>query len=86
MTENRIELSDLLKCRAKLFTTVIDCLPDNGKEFLLTMKSGSPKWELIDYVDAKNLPALQWKLKNIRNLGAEKRASQLAKLDLVLSR
>ena len=41
---------------------------DDDKEFLLSFKSGNPKWSLIPNPILKELPAIQWKLKNLRRL------------------
>ena len=84
MTTKSVSLDELLEPRAKLFATVINCLPAKGKEFLLTLKTGVPKWELLDYVDAKSLPAIGWKLRNLEKLDKAKRSSQLSKLERVL--
>lgn len=86
MTDDDVSLDELLQSRTQLYSQVIGCLPDKGKEFLLTLKSGNPKWNLIDYVDAQKLPAVQWKLANIRKIGDEKRSLQRSKLEQLLSR
>lgn len=85
MTENSVELDTLLASRAKLFAGIIQCLPEHGKEFLLTLKSTTPKWDLINYIDASALPAIQWKLRNLKNLDKEKRLAQLSKLESALN-
>ena len=41
---------------------------DTDKEFLLSFKSGKPEWSLISEPILKELPAIQWKLKNLRKL------------------
>lgn len=85
MTAKPVSLEELLDARAKLFATVIDCLPTKGKEFLLSLKSAEPRWDLIDYVDAKSLPALSWKLQNLKKLDKLKCQSQFLKLEAVLN-
>ena len=84
MTTTAVTLDELLEARTTLFATVIKCLPAKGKEFLLTLKAGAPKWELLDYVDAESLPAIEWKLQNLEKLDKAKRSSQLSKLERVL--
>ena len=83
MTTKPVSLDELLEARAQLFAAVIDCLPAKGKEFLLTLKSVEPRWELLDYVDAKSLPAISWKLRNLEKLDKAKRRSKLVKLERV---
>ena len=41
---------------------------DDDKEFLLSFKSGNPKWSLIPKPLLKDLPAVRWKLKNLKKL------------------
>jgi hypothetical protein len=84
MSAKPVSLDELLEARANLFKAVTNCLPATGKEFLLTLKSAEPRWELIDYVDAKSLPAIEWKLRNLGNLDKAKRSSQLSKLERAL--
>ena len=62
---------------------------DNDKEFLLSFKSGNPKWSLIPEPILKELPAVQWKLKNLRRLiesNPEKHQRQYEALKKKLSR
>ena len=39
--------------------------PDAGqlKRFLISVKRGEPDWAVLDLPDAKDLPAVQWKLR-----------------------
>ena len=41
---------------------------DNDKKFLLSFKSGNPKWSFISEPILKELPAIQWKLRNLKKL------------------
>jgi len=84
MTATSVSLDELLEARSKLFATVTACLPAKGKEFLLSLKAAAPRWELLDYVDAKALPAISWKLQNLEKLDKGKRSSQLSKLERAL--
>jgi len=44
------------------------------------MKEGEPEWDLLGIADIARMPALQWKLLNIRKMDAEKRVFALEKL------
>jgi predicted nucleotidyltransferase component of viral defense system len=58
-------------------------LTEADKAFLLSFKAGEPDWSLIDIPDLSRLPAIQWKLANIRKLktaNADKHAILLAAL------
>ena len=52
--------------------------------FLLSMKQGEPDWEVLGIPHLRDLPALQWKLQNIRRMNADKRAKMLEKLRRIL--
>lgn len=54
------------------------------KRFLLSMKQGEPDWDVLGIPHLRNLPALQWKLQNIRRMNADKRAKMLEQLRRVL--
>jgi predicted nucleotidyltransferase component of viral defense system len=43
-------------------------LTDDDKDFLLSFKRGEPHWELFPLNKLKDMPAVQWKLLNIRKL------------------
>jgi hypothetical protein len=71
--------------RRYLFDHVVGWLSDEQKRFLLSFKAGEPEWEHLAYPDAQELPAVQWKLQNIRRLPSGKRDAAFAKLAAVLS-
>jgi len=48
------------------------------------MKQGEPDWDGLGIPHLRDLPALQWKLQNIRRMDAAKRAKMLEKLRRVL--
>lgn len=56
----------------------------NQSKFLLSIKQGIPKYELMEFENIEKLPALQWKIKNIQKMDAEKQKSMLQKLEKVL--
>ncbi len=79
-----VDFDDLLSARELLISTLKNKLPRNSREFLLTLKSGDPDWDLLGIDGIKQLPAIQWKLLNIRNMNRQKHKIQLAKLRDVL--
>jgi hypothetical protein len=54
------------------------------REFLVSLKAGQPKWNSIGIDGVENLPAVQWKLTNVRNMSAKKQSELLEKLMRVL--
>jgi hypothetical protein len=54
------------------------------REFLVLLKAGQSKWNLIRIEGIENLPAVQWKLMNINEISARKQKELLEKLTRVL--
>jgi len=80
MTVNEIEYEDLIATREMLITTLGQRLTDAEKAFLISMKEGKPKWELMGLEGIEKLPAIQWKLLNIQKLRKDKHAEVLERL------
>jgi hypothetical protein len=45
--------------------------------FLLSIKAGAPKWELLGVSGVDKLPAIQWKLLNVNKMSSQKAAKVL---------
>jgi hypothetical protein len=84
MTMHTISLETLLRTRLDLVKKIHGQLSEDDKTFILSVKSGEPKWELFAYPDAKNLPAVKWKLHNLTKMSKEKRKTSLKKLETIL--
>ena len=54
--------------RRQLIKKLHTSFEDNDKKFLLSFKAGSPQWELLPESKLKDLPAIKWKLKNLKKL------------------
>ena len=65
----------------KLAIETRQSLTPDEKQFLMSLASGKPNWELMSFTHLKELPALQWKLLNINNMDAEKRKLQISTLE-----
>ena len=68
MTLVPFSYKDFETTRQHLIDELNKSFEEEDKEFLLSFKSGSPKWSLISKPLLKNLPAIQWKLKNLQKL------------------
>ena len=84
MAVDEIAYEDLIAAREALIETVKNALTDDEKTFLISLKEGHPKWTLMGIEGIEKLPAVQWKLKNIRHMSEKKRAEYLEKLRRVL--
>jgi len=80
MTTEPIELQSLLNARDTLLKILKSDLSNDERSFLISIKEGNPKWELLGIEGIEKLPGIQWKLSNIKKMSDEKRQSALKKL------
>jgi hypothetical protein len=84
MTIDEISYEDLVEAREELIETLRKELTDDEKAFLVSLKEGQPKWSLMGIEGIEKLPAVQWKLKNIKSMNGKKLAEAVEKLRKVL--
>lgn len=70
MTELEFTYSDYEETREKLITKINSKLTKTDKEFLVGFASGQPDWSLCPVEVLKDLPAVRWKLINIKKLAS----------------
>ncbi len=80
MTELKVSLEDLLKTREQYILQLKKELTNDERRFLLSLKEGAPKWNLLDLTGIENLPAIQWKLVNIQKMKREKHQEYIERL------
>lgn len=80
MTAVPIRYEDLIEARETLISILKKSLTLSERQFLLSLKEGNPRWELLGIDDIENLPAIQWKLMNILKMEKKKRAIAFEKL------
>lgn len=59
---------DFEATRERLVLEVNSSLSEKDRSFLLSFKNGTPDWDLLTIPRLREMPAVQWKLKNIENL------------------
>ena len=59
-------------------------MTDGDRRFLLALKRGDQDWRDFALPEAARLPAVQWKLANIRRMSKSKHAAAVEKLNHVL--
>lgn len=87
MTMVPFSYDDYLSTRERLFQEVPAWLSEVERQFLISFKQGNPDWELLPVPVLKDLPAVQWKLKNIQHLLTQdpaKHAQQQKRLESIL--
>ena len=86
MTQEKVELADLEATREAIITKMVGEMPEEHRQFLIGFKRGDPDWELIGIQEAKNLPAVLWKQRNLEKLPVKKRQELSEALEGVLLR
>ncbi len=84
MTSEEVSLDDLYSARDLMIKTLHASMNDNDRQFLLSLKEGTPKWELFAFPEAASLPAVRWKIFNLGKMSADKKKEALIKLEEVL--
>lgn len=80
MTTTKIKLDDLIEARLSLIQFVQHSLNERERQFLLSVKKIKPQWELLELEHIKNLPAVQWKLLNLKKMDKAKHLKAVEKL------
>lgn len=86
MTVEPVSLRQLNDARETLIAEIVGKMPDAHREFLISFKEGSPKWELLGIPIARDLPAVRWKQQNLDKLTSTRRADLVKKLRNVLEK
>lgn len=84
MTNRETTLEELEKTRDRLFKMFPEILAENERRFLLSLKEGQPRWDLLPIQGAEKLPAIQWKLLNIRKMKPEHHSKSVKRLKAIL--
>lgn len=84
MANLEVSYESLIEAREALIVAIHQVLNKEDKEFLLSIKRGSPDWDKISLPQVEQLPGIQWKLLNIRKMDKDKRRAALEKLEQVL--
>jgi predicted nucleotidyltransferase component of viral defense system len=68
MTEAPVEPTALEYARQRMLSELQTSLDLNERRFLVSLAAGIPEWALLGIPHIENLPAMQWKLKNLAQL------------------
>jgi hypothetical protein len=89
MTVDHVSLETLLAARTRLVHDIRSRITGEAAEFLLSVHDGAPKFDLIALSAAAELPAIRWKLLNLKRLldqNPEKHATQRAELEAAMAK
>lgn len=87
MTKSTVELDELLMTRSQLIADIQSRFDKSTKQFLLSLQDGTPDFSAIDRPQASELPAVRWKLLNLKRLirdNPRKHAEQREELEKLL--
>jgi predicted nucleotidyltransferase component of viral defense system len=85
MTDTNTTLADLKEVQSILPNMILSALTASDKEFILSAKRMEPNWELFPLSHIKDLPAVKWKLFNLKKMSPEKHKQALNRLEKILS-
>jgi predicted nucleotidyltransferase component of viral defense system len=77
MAQDAPSIETLESVQKTLAPSLLSSLDASERQFLLSMKQGDPDWNLLGIDNLEHMPALQWKLLNIRKMDTPKRDEQL---------
>ena len=80
MTAEEATCEDLEKTREELVAMIARDLTIEEKQFIVSVKEGTPRWDLIGVEGVENLPAVKWKLLNIGRMNPSKHKQAIRKL------
>ena len=80
MTTQFVSVDDLIETREKMIDMLVDQMPDAHRRFLIGIETGDADWASTGLEKAADLPAVRWKLSNLENVGANRRAEFAEKL------
>ena len=79
VTEN-VSYEELCATRENLVSTLMKEITPEEKHFLVSVKEGVPRWDLLGLEGVENLPAVKWKLLNIGKMEPSKHRDAVRKL------
>ena len=84
MTDRAVTCEQLEYTREQLIKDINTKLIKPEREFLVSIKKGTPKWNLPGIPEIGELPALQWKIINTKKMSGMKQEQMLNRLKSIL--
>jgi predicted nucleotidyltransferase component of viral defense system len=72
MTDKGVKYLELEKAREDLIEAIDQSLTEADRKFLLSFKKMEPNWDHLGMNHIKDMPAIQWKLYNLRQMNSKK--------------
>lgn len=84
MAREDVPLHELEITRERLVDLIHSSLTERERQFLLTFKRCAPEWPLLGLQGVEHLPAVRWKLRNLKKMSAASHTKALNELERVL--
>lgn len=84
MAAEEVACDELVATRRRLIEIIRASMTENEKKFLVSIKQGDPDWDLMPLKGIDQLPAIEWKLRNVRKMKKDKHKNALQKLQEIL--
>jgi predicted nucleotidyltransferase component of viral defense system len=84
MTNEKVELQDLIDVRKKLITEINKSLTSTDKEFLVSFIENKPDWKKVRDQKIKDYPSVKWKMANQEKMSLKKKEEYIKKLKSIL--
>lgn len=68
MPREAVSLDELIATRERLRADLFVALTKPQKEFLITLAAGEPDWKMMECGHLAHMPAIRWKLENLKRL------------------
>jgi predicted nucleotidyltransferase component of viral defense system len=75
-----VTLEELQTARDHLISMLQSQLTREERSFIISVKEGHPRWDLLPFKGIENLPAVKWKLLNIGKMDPSKHQNAVNKL------
>lgn len=79
-----VTVNELEQTRETMISHIRTRLSERQRQFLLSFKRGEPDWRFLNLTGVAELPAVQWKLQNVRRMTSAKREQAIERLRMVL--
>lgn len=84
MTNEQVSLIELIDSRKMLVQEMNKSLTDTERKFLISFKTLEPDWSLLGIPNIEKLPAVNWKLQNLKKMETKKYNQAVATLKKIL--
>jgi hypothetical protein len=84
LTEEAVTLDELLRVREEFIADLVGQMPDEHRRFLISFEEGKPEWGLHGAPHIEQLPAVQWRARNLAEIERKKRQQLVENLRKVL--